>query len=185
MRKIVIISSSVRTGRLSHRVALFIQKYIQRNYDDIDVSIVDLLEYDFPLFYERLMYMQDPSAALLDYARRIVDADGMVVVAPVYNASFPAALKNAVDVLVSEWVNKPVVVASVTYGAVPGISTVQQLQTLFLKLGARVAAPVYTVINAGGDFAEDGTPRDSAMSEKFAAAPIKEFMWIVDKTQEK
>ncbi len=181
MKKIAVISSSVRQGRLSHRVALFLEGHIARRYG-VQTQVLDLLEYDFPLLHERLPYLADPSPAVADYARRLREADGIVVVSPVYNASFPAALKNAVDLLVGEWVHKPVCVVSVTSGGVPGISTVQQLQALMLKLGARVAAPIYTVIKVGEDFAEDGTPRDPATAEKFAAAPLDELIWLVEKT---
>ena len=208
-KKIAILSSSVRDGRLSHRVALFLQNYIETHSGSevvagidetkvaanpgvatdtdansgIEVDLIDLLEYDFPIFHERLPKMtSSPPAALLDYARRVRETDGLIVVSPVYNASFPASLKNAVDVLVDEWRYKPVLVASVTMGATAGISTVQQLQNLFLKMGARVAAPLYTVVNAGADFSETGEPRDPALAEKFLAAPLAEFMWLVEKS---
>jgi NAD(P)H-dependent FMN reductase len=175
--KVVVISSSVRTGRLSHRVALFLCKRL-------GAAMIDLREYGFPLFDERLKYMAEPPAEAVDFARRIAEADGVVVVSPVYNASFPAALKNVVDLLVDEWVKKPVLVASVSSGATAGIATVQQLQALFLKLGARVAAPHYTVVNVEKDFAEDGELLNKDV-EKYAQAPIEEFLWIVNKTKNK
>ena len=182
-RKIAVISSSVRDGRLSHRVALFLSELLRKR-GDVEVDLVDLREYDFPLFHERLAYMKEPAADVLDFARRITEADGVLVVSPVYNASFPAALKNVVDLLFSEWSRKPVLVVSVTYGPNPGIQTVQQLQALFLKMGARVAAPTYTVLNAATDFAEDGTPADPQRLERYAEAPVREFMWLVGKSYE-
>lgn len=177
-KKIAVISSSVRDGRLSHRAALFLQKYI--NNKGAEVDLIDLLAYDFPIFHERLYKMTSPPADLLDYARRITEADGVVVVSPVYNASFPAALKNAIDVLVHEWKSKPVLIVSVTFGSTAGISTVQQLQALMLKMDARVAPPLYTVLNAGTDFSPEGDPVDAEKAEKYAQAPVAEFMWLVD-----
>lgn len=181
-KKIAVISSSVRDGRLSHRVALFLEKYIGSR--DAEVDLIDLLAYDFPLFHERLFKMPSPPAALLDFARRITEADGVVIVSPVYNASFPASLKNAVDVLVKEWKSKPVLIVSVTFGSTAGISTVQQLQALLLKMGSRVAAPIYAVVNAGTDFSPEGDPVDAEKSEKYAQAPVDEFMWLVEKSAE-
>ncbi len=175
-RKIVVISSSVRTGRLSHRVALFLCR-------KLGAEMVDLLEYDFPLFRERLKYMSEPPAGAADFARSVTEADGVVVVSPVYNADCPAALKNVVDLLVDEWVGKPVLVVSVTSGSNAGISTVQKLQALFLKLGARVAAPLYTVINVEKDFAADGTLVNPDV-ERFGRAPLDEFLWMVEKSAE-
>jgi NAD(P)H-dependent FMN reductase len=172
---IAVISSSVRTGRLSHRVALFLCERLR-------ADMVDLAEYGFPLFHERLKYMEEPPPGAADFARRIVQADGVVVVSPVYNASFPAALKNAVDLLVEEWVKKPVLVASVTSGGTAGIMTVQQLQALFLKLGARVAAPMYTVTNVEKDFAEDGKLLNPGV-EKYVQAPVDEFLWLINNSK--
>lgn len=183
-KKIAVISSSVRDGRLSHRVALFVEDYFNRRGDTV-ADLIDLRAYDFPLFHERLSHMKEPAAGVLDFARRITEADGVVVVSPVYNASFPASLKNAIDLLVKEWQHKPVLVAAVTYGATAPIQTAQQLQALFLRMGARVAAPSYTVLNAGTDFAEDGTPADRERAERYAKSPADEFMWLVGKSSEK
>ncbi|MCC8019865.1 MAG: NAD(P)H-dependent oxidoreductase [Rikenellaceae bacterium] len=181
MRKIEIISSSVRDGRLSHRVALFLQSYLTR-FPETEAGILDLKEYGFPLFTERYPNLNPVPDGVTEYVERFRAADGIVVVSPVYNGSFPAALKNVVDLLVTDWFRKPVLVVSVTYGNVPGIGTVQQLQTLLMKLGARVAAPVYTVIRAGEDFSENGIPADGSTAEKYAAAPVEEFLWLVDRS---
>lgn len=181
MKKIAIISSSVRDGRLSHRVALFLQKYAAERLG-VETDLLDLREYDFPIFHERYANLAEKPAGLEDFAERFKAADGILIVSPVYNASYPAALKNAIDVFVKEWVQKPSLVVSVTYGTTPGIATVQKLQNLLMKLGARVAAPVYTVLQAGVDFDEDGTPHDPERIQKYAAAPLDELKWLVDKT---
>ncbi len=175
-QKIVVISSSVREGRLSHRVAMFLCRLLHG-------EMIDLKEYAFPLFDERLKYMGEPTPEVLDFARRIVEADGVVLVSPVYNASFPASLKNVVDLLVDEWVRKPVMVVSVTSGGNAPIATAQQLQALMLKLGARVAAPLYTVTRVGEDFGEDGTPADPERIGRYAEAPVEEFLWLINKTK--
>lgn len=183
MSKIAIISSSVRDRRLSHRVALFLKEYVERT-QSVETEILDLREYDFPLFHERFVFQAEPDKKTCDYVGRFKDADGIIIVTPVYNASFPAALKNVIDLLIAEWVHKPVVVVSVTAGGVPAIATIQQLNALLLKLGARVAAPMYTVINAETEFSETGMPKDAAAAEKRAAVPVGELMWLVEKTNQ-
>jgi len=55
MPTIAIISASIRTGRHSHRVALYFKKYIEDNKLGT-VEILDLNEYQFPLFQERLKF---------------------------------------------------------------------------------------------------------------------------------
>ena len=182
MKKIVVISSSVRDGRLSHRVALFLRDFIARR-TGAGVEIADLREYDFPLFHERFSFMVDPDEKVVDFAERIKGADGVMIVTPVYNGSFPASLKNAIDLLYAEWRRKPLSIVSVSDGKVPGIATVQQLQVIMMKIGARVASPLYTVIEAA-DYGGDGTPPDRAFAEKMATPAVDELMWLVEKSTE-
>src|SRR5690606_31447883 len=81
---ILIISSSVRTGRNSHRVALFFERFIsQRN--DVNVEILDLDVYQFPIFDERLRNIKDPSPEMIEYASKVKHADGILIVTPEYN----------------------------------------------------------------------------------------------------
>ncbi|MCK7535345.1 MAG: NAD(P)H-dependent oxidoreductase [Marinilabiliales bacterium] len=70
MNKIAILSPSVRRGRNSHRVALFFRNYIEEN-RLAEADIIDLAEYNFPLFDERLRMMKEPSTAILSFADRI------------------------------------------------------------------------------------------------------------------
>lgn len=182
--KIAIISSSIRDGRLSHRVALFLKNYVAGK-TGVETEILDLKAYDFPLFHERIFKLEKPSEALLDYSERFKAADGIIIVTPVYNGSFPAALKNVIDVFFKEWDHKPALIVSVTDKSTPGIATIQSLQAILLKMGARVTGPLYTVLNAGADFSETGMPSDKAAAERNAAKPIEELVWMVTKSMEK
>ena len=96
MHHIAIISSSVRTGRKSHYVALYVEQYLKEN-QLAETDLIDLSRYDFPVFHERLQYLKDPSPDVLEYAERIKKAEGIIVVTPEYNGGYPAALKNAID----------------------------------------------------------------------------------------
>ena len=58
MKKIVVISSSVRDGRMSHRAALYLNKLINEN-SMAESNILDLREYDFPIFHERWGKMKE------------------------------------------------------------------------------------------------------------------------------
>ena len=177
--RVAILSSSVRIGRLSHRVALYIQRYLETQLS-LTAEIVDLKEYDFPLFDERLAYQQSPSEKLLDFTRRLMGADGIVIVSPVYNASFPAALKNVIDLYYAEWKRKPVGIVSVTSGSVPGIATVQQLQTLMLKLGALVVPTLCTVVKVAETFSETG--EGSPVAERIIRPLLEDLQWLLNQT---
>jgi len=182
MKHIAIISASVRDGRLSHRVALFLQKYIEMN-QLATVEILDLKDYDFPLFYERLMYQENPSAKVLDFAERFNRADGIIIVSPVYNASYPASLKNVIDLFVKEWKDKIVAVCSVTYGSNPGVSTVMDIQGLMLRLGALVVPLAFTALNAETEYDEKGNPAEDEVAYRRISNYIRKLLLLIDQTQ--
>ncbi|MBK6882042.1 MAG: NAD(P)H-dependent oxidoreductase [Flavobacteriales bacterium] len=101
MLHIALISASVRTDRKSHHVALHLKRSIEAT--DHSVDLLDLKEFDFPLFEERLKFMKEPLAKVVDFAERIRKADGVIIVTPEYNGSFPASLKNVIDLLTEDW----------------------------------------------------------------------------------
>ncbi|MYW91782.1 NAD(P)H-dependent oxidoreductase [Amycolatopsis rubida] len=86
-------------------------------------------------------------------------ADGFVFVTPEYNHSLPAALKNAIDFLFSEWAGKAA--GFVSYGTNGGTRAVEHLRlTLAEVKGACVRSPVALGLFtdfAIPDLAEPGT----------------------------
>lgn len=181
MKHIAIISASIREERLSHRVALFIKKYLEDN-KLASVDMLDLKAYNFPLFTERLMYMENPSAEVLDYEERFNKADGIIIVSPVYNASFPASLKNVIDLLVQQWQDKVVAVSSVTYGSTPGIATIMELQALLLRLGALVSPAVFTALNAGTEYDEKGNPVEPKAAGRRITGFLNKMFVLIEQT---
>src|SRR5262245_15119934 len=117
--RIAIISASVRAGRKSHRVALFFKNYIEAN-DLATADLLDLNEYSFPIFEERLRNIKDPTAPMLEFADKITNANGVIIVTPEYNGGYPASLKNVIDLLYAEWRRKPIALAAVSNGQFGG-----------------------------------------------------------------
>src|SRR5215218_8987093 len=126
MPHIAIISASVRTGRISHRLALFFKQYLEAH-DLASVEILDLAQYQFPIFEERLKFQPAPSEQVLDFAARINKADGVIVATPEYNGGYPAALKNVLDLLYEEWHRKPIAIATASNGAFGGSQVITSL----------------------------------------------------------
>lgn len=178
MPKIVIISSSVRTGRKSHRVALFFEQYLTNN-KIADAEILDLFEYQFPVFEERLRFQKNPAADVLQFAEKIQLADGVIIVTPEYNGGYPASLKNVTDLLYDEWKRKPVAISMVSDGMFGGTQVITSLLFTLWKIGAWVVPAMYPVPKVGEAFAENGTPADAA-AEKRAEKFIAELMWAVE-----
>lgn len=179
MHKIVILSSSVRLGRKSNRVAVFFVNYIKEN-NIAAVELVDLDAYSFPIFEERLKFLQDPPASLQEYATRIREADGVLIVSPEYNGGYPASIKNAIDVLVEEWKRKPVAIATVSAGPFGGNNMISSLQYCLWKLGALTVPALFPVATVEKAYDENGAPVDKEGTEKRASRFVAELVWMMD-----
>ncbi len=95
MPHIAIISSSVRTGRASHRVALYFKKFLENN-GLATAEVLDLMEYQFPIFDERLKYQKEPSAETLAFAEKIKSTVPAMFPVPKVQAAFDES-GNATD----------------------------------------------------------------------------------------
>lgn len=179
MHTIVILSASVRTGRKSNRVASFFMNYIKEN-NIAEPELLDLDEYNFPLFEERLKFLKEPPANLVEYSNRIKAADGVLIVSPEYNGGYPASLKNAIDVLIEEWKHKPVAISTVSAGPFGGNNMIPSLQFSLWKLGALTVPVMFPVASVEKNYDENGVPADKAASEKRAAGFLKELVWCMD-----
>lgn len=179
MHKIVVISSSVRIGRKSDRVALFFMNYI-RAHNLGEVQLVDLDEINFPLFHERLKFLKDPPQNLVDYSETIKAADGVLIVTPEYNGGYPSSLKNAIDVLEPEWKRKPVAICTVSAGAFGGMNLITSIQYVLWKLGACTVPALFPVPTVEKSFDENGDPSDKEGTEKRAAKFVGELIYYMD-----
>ncbi|HVG40260.1 MAG TPA: NAD(P)H-dependent oxidoreductase [Chitinophagaceae bacterium] len=176
---IAIISASVRIGRNSHRVALFFQNYITQN-KLASVDLLDLNEYNFPIFDERLRLMKDPSPQVLQFAEKIKAANGVIIVTPEYNGGYPASLKNAIDLLYAEWKRKPIALATASDGQFGGTQVTTSLVFSLWKIGVLLVPAMYPVPKVQEAYNEDGQPTDKEATEKRAKAFIGELMWCME-----
>lgn len=179
MAHIAILSSSVRRGRQSHRVALYFKNFITRD-GRASVEIVDLNAYRFPLFDERLQYQDNPAPEVLDFAGRIKKADGVIIVTPEYNGGYPASLKNAIDLLYPEWYRKPVAIATVSDGSFGGTQVITSLAFTFFKIRAWLVPAQFPVPHVHETFDEEGEPRDKTVTDKRASRFVNELLWCVE-----
>ena len=182
MPNIAIISSSVRTGRASHRVALYFKNLIEERQLGTP-EILDLNEYQFPIFNERLRLQPEPSEKLLEFAAKIKAADGVIIVTPEYNGGYPAALKNVVDVLYDEWRRKPLAISTVSDGIFGGTQVITSLQFSFWKIRAWVVPAMFPVPKVKETFDEEGNPADKTGVDKRATAFLDELLWCVEAKQ--
>jgi NAD(P)H-dependent FMN reductase len=181
MSHIVLLSTSIRDGRMSHRVALHLQRSIAAT-GTHSVDLIDLLQHDFPIFHERLKFMKEPAPDVVAFAERIRKADGVIIITPEYNGSFPASLKNIIDLLTEDWKKKPIALASVSGGAFGGSQVLTQLLFTLWKIRAWVVPGAMQVPVVKDNFQEDGTPNDAEAWERRTKAFLDELEWAMEAT---
>jgi len=179
MPHIVILSASVRIERNSHRVALYFHKFLEEN-KTLSSEILDLTEYDFPLFTERLKFQKAPSQKTIDFASKIYAADGVIIVTPEYNGGYPASLKNAIDLLYDEWRRKPIAIATVSDGVFGGTQVITSLQFSLWKIRAWTVPAMFPAPKVQSAFDEGGNPVDKITTDKRANAFINELLWCIE-----
>ena len=179
MFHISIISGSVRINRQSHKVALFFERYIKKN-NLAEVEILDLKAYNFPLLEERLMYNKNAGPDQKEFSDKIKKSDAVILISPEYNGGYPAAVKNAIDMLVKEWYHKPIGIVTVSSGGFGGVNAMALLQTVLLKIKAVPVTGTFPVTNIDTSFDDDGVPLEKDKTEKRAKAFMDEVLWFAE-----
>ena len=171
---ISIISSSVRTDRKSHNVALYFQKYFTEN-NLANSEILDLKQYNFPIFEERFENLQNPNVDLKNFVAKIINSDGIMILTPEYNGSIPSSLKNVIDLLYEEWHRKPICFSTVSSGEFGGLQALTHLQSIFWKVRAWTFTANFPVSKVEDKYTNAGIAINIEESNKYANVFINEF----------
>src|SRR5262245_59793575 len=103
---VVVIVASVRVDRIGPVVARWFLSQVDKHVDGC-IDVVDLAELELPGDL-------GGGADSERFAKRIQQADAVVIVTPEYNHGYPGPLKTAIDTAYREWFAKPV--GFVSYG---------------------------------------------------------------------
>lgn len=178
MAHIGIISSSIRIGRNSHRVAKYFKSYLESN-NVASAEIIDLKDYNFPLFEERLSFLDNPMPEAMEFAKKISGADGIIIVVPEYNGGYPPSLKNAIDLLYKEWHRKPVAISTASDGIFGGTQVITSLQFVLWKMRAWTVPSMFPNPEVQKLYTEEGMPTDPEVNNR-ARLFVNELMWCVE-----
>lgn len=109
MTQLMIISGSVRAGRVSLPIAQWARRDAEAD-GRFDVDFVDLAELALPMMDEpnHPRLRQYTKAHTREWSSRVERTDAFLFAFPEYNYSYSPAIKNALDYLVAEWNRKPV-----------------------------------------------------------------------------
>lgn len=131
-----IILGTARKGRQSEKVAKFILKSAKKL--NFSSNIVDVRDFK--------LYATDNSetSPLAKKLKKIIQmADGLIIVAPEYNYSYPGELKLMLDLLYQDYFGLPVGLAGVSSGNWGGIRVVEQLKLLAIAFGMVPRSSIY------------------------------------------
>lgn len=144
--KIAVIIGSTRDSRFADIPAAWIKAQAEAR-GDMQVELVDLRDFDLPLFNEVASNAWAPSQseAAQAWQRKIGTFDGYIFVVSEYNRSITGALKNALDQAYVEWARKPFTVMG--YGSMGATSATQHLRTIGVELQM---VPTRNAVHIGG-----------------------------------
>lgn len=181
---ITILSSSTRIDRLSHRVALGLEKIINAG-GQHTANVLDLAAYNFPIMEEVLHRHPNPPDGLADFAAEIRRSDAHLFVSPEYNGAYTSALKNAVDYLKEgEFTRKTIGVVSVTTGMLGGIRAAMSMQDLVLGVSGFPIPQMLTVPQVAQKFDAAGEVIDPAFEMKINQY-LRNFLWLAEAVADK
>jgi len=179
--RIKVILASIREGRFGDKPAKWVTD-IAKKVDGASVELLDLKDYQLPMFAEAVSPKSVPGAygkpAVDAWAAKIAEADGFIIVTPEYNHGYPASLKNNIDYLYKEWGHKPV--CFVSYGVTGGARAIQQLRGVAIELEM---APIKNSVHFFDPWNlvdEKGYLKPGAFDgkEKIAEAMLIELIWL-------
>jgi NAD(P)H-dependent FMN reductase len=131
--KIALIIGSTRKTRFADKPAQWMLKQAQTR-DDMTVELVDLRDFDLPLFDEAASNLWMPSSdpRAVAWQNKLAEFDGYIFVVAEYNRSITGALKNALDQAYKEWAHKPM--TAIAYGSVGGTRALEHLRLIAVEL---------------------------------------------------
>ena len=160
---ILVISGTNRQGSNSLKVARQLAGYIQGLPNQQDAKVIDLAELPPSLMDPGIYEKKPPEFEPL--AKAVLDSDGIMVVVPEYNGSFPGVLKYFIDLLPfpESFDQRPVSYVGVSAGQWGALRAVEQLQLVFGYRNAYVHPPrtflpsIHTLLDEDGNFKDEST----------------------------
>lgn len=165
---------------MSHKVGILVGSLRRRSFTrSIAQAMAALFPADFelefieigqlPHFNQDFEEENETPQSYIDFRERIASCSGFLFATPEYNRSYPAVLKNALDVAsrpygASRWDGKPAAIVSVSPGQIGGFGAAQSLRgTLaFLNLDLVQQPEAYIgnvtdLLDEEGRLANEGT----------------------------
>lgn len=171
-----ILYGSLRPNRLGIRLVRYFERKLgERGHD---VFIADALALDLPGLTARYSEMGESApAALHQLAEQFTKTDGFLVVGGEYNHLPQPGLLNMLDFFNKEYAHRPSAIATYSTGGFAGMRAMMALRAKLPVLGMPTIPTTYGQPEIQKALAEDGTPTDPEMTDKFAGSFLDQFEW--------
>src|ERR1700741_3668717 len=116
--------------------------------------------------------MKDPK-----FAATIERCDGLIIVSPEYNHSFPGLLKHALDMNLKEYIHKAVGICGVSAGPFGGARMIEHLLPVMRELGLVTTFTDVNFSKVGKLFNEDGELLDQGFVRRVNSF-LDELLWM-------
>ncbi|HYS95855.1 MAG TPA: NADPH-dependent FMN reductase [Chthoniobacterales bacterium] len=125
---IPVILGTARKGRESEHAAKFVFEQTKKR-AGVETEFIDVRTLPMKLD-DAGEQMKDPK-----FSATIEHCDGLIIVTPEYNHSFPGLLKHALDMNLKEYIHKAVGICGVSAGALGGARVIETLLPVMRELG--------------------------------------------------
>jgi NAD(P)H-dependent FMN reductase len=165
-RPILIISGTNRPDSNAMRVSRVLLEHYKKA--GAKAEIFSLIDLPREVFDGSAYATKPPGMAAIQ--KRVLDAQGLHVVTPEYNGSFPGVLKYFIDMLKfpESFERKPVAFTGEAGGTWGALRSVEQLQHIFGYRNAHIYPDRVFIPGVFGKFDEQGKLLDSAIDERLA-----------------
>jgi NAD(P)H-dependent FMN reductase len=177
---IEIISGSPREQSLTNRLALHLQKHLQKTTDHT-IGIIDVREWNLPLLQNVFSNEETAPEKYKPLVKRMFAAKAFIIVSPEYNGSYSPAVGNLMDHFPKQS-RKAFGLATASTGPMGGMRSTQQL--LLLVPGLFGFASPYMLVTPFVDkkFDAEGNLIDESFKKSIDTF-IKEFLWLASSLQ--
>jgi len=167
---IPLILGTARQGRESEHAARFVFERTKAR-AGVETEFIDVRTLPMKLD-DAGEQMKDPK-----FAASIERCDGLIIVTPEYNHSFPGLLKHALDTCLKEYIHKAVGICGVSAGPMGGSRVIESLLPVMRELGL---VTIFEDVNFGkiGSLFDE---RGQLLDENFARRVdgfLNELIWM-------
>lgn len=169
---IPVILGTNREGRHSENVANLVYGVLDSR-EGIDTKLIDVKDH----VISNDDYGQSTKDQVSEYRDAILQADGLVIVSPEYNRSYPGTLKTLLDTLLPEYNHKAVGLVGVSAGPWGGTRVIESLLGVVRELGLVATSVDLNFPKVGSAFNDNRSLVDETYRKR-ADGFVDELAWM-------